>query len=427
MPGNETFEQPVSPNIEFQDPELEALEQREGQSQPRTSEQFFSDEELQQVNQSDILNELLDAAQEMRDDPANYVKLCQSLYQKYFQEQKPEDVGEANRELETFQLAVNQLGIIREIVSKELFGETELTTGQKKLLIGFSLLIQGSLPPSDQGENDGGLLVNPEQVRDMVTSLNFRFVDRLPDDQFVSIDTSTGEKLVWADSPKMRGYDGLSVARQIVTAGEQEDLEGFGDGLEFGDKQTEVLEWFKERGIVSEDLHCFDYFKTQEAFVLARVRLENSRNPKLGQSTALEAEYLAMLKHKRSNPDNDYKISETIQKAYGKELSEFRAKWKIIKDSGIDTGNIQLTEDVYNYDSDGSDSISNSNLETQHGGSGSLEKNNAKQVDGGTRAGGLKIEGPKNVKEALFNMFAVAESEFGSQLNPVEAFIGKAA
>lgn len=421
--------------------EIRAAETQETETSPETpeddsadSEAAITDEELGEISASRDLEALLALSDDLRqEDEESFVDCCRIVFEKEFKSTDEQTAGDIDREFTYFLANTKRLCQVRNILAEELVGGKP-SNEENWVITALSVFISNEMPIQNMPENasteqiaEASQNINPDTVKQILGMLNMRFGE-LPDNQFAVLDQEENVVIVDPSSTLARGYDALLITYQILgaQAGPEtgEDHEVDGGEMSLG---HEMIKWFKEKGIYEEDLNCFRYFKHKEAFALARLVRELSANPQEGKvPPALDAEYRAMIDFVRKNPDKDWKISETVSKAYIKDLSKYRDKWALIEKTGIDM-NVLPLDGGYDYDSDGPEGGNDTNMEAQSGMSGDLEKSGNKGVTKGERAGGLKVEGPKNIKEAIFNIFVQADAEFGMALNPVAQLAGVAA
>jgi hypothetical protein len=440
MPETESFEQLRSVDIGFQDPELEAIGRQEEKTDTggdTDKEVIFTETELQQLDQSQIIEDLLLSRRELSDNRQAFLDNCREVYSQYFQDRSPHDAEDAERKLNHFITGVERIGNMRDIVAAELLPPgTEPSPGQKKIIMGLSMHISDQLglerAPAGASPEDNYLQavnINPDQVKAWLRELNIRLVDELPDDEFNQLN-GDGSISVWAESPDISGYDAVSIARQLISKRLAEGEYPRKENREQTQEEASLIDWFREKGVTEDDLHFFRYFKQKDAFAIASIYRDQKNNPQAGGvSKTVAAEYKIM----RAALDNNEKYvlkGEVIGKAYRDELNLYGLKWKIIKDSGQDIDSMQLSvngDDIPDSASSDASSDADETAQSMAGGTGQELKSKPNSSKGERAGGGLKIEGPKNVKEAIFNIFTQADAEFGMNFNPVAQVLGIAA
>jgi len=420
--------------------EIRAAETQETETAPEPSESDSVDseadvteEELGAISASRDLEALLALSDDLsQEDKESFVDCCRIVFDKEFKSTDDQTAGDVDREFAYFLANTKRLCQVRNILAEELVGGKP-SNEENWVITALSVFISNEMPIQNIPENappelvaEASQNINPDTVKQILGMLNMKFGE-LPDNQFAALDQEENVVIVDPSSTLARGYDALLITYQILGAQAGPEID---EGQEDEDSEMslghEMIKWFKEKGIYEEDLNCFRYFKHQEAFALARLVRELSANPQEGKvPPALDAEYRAMIDFVRKNPDKDWKISETVAKAYLSNLSKFRDKWALIEKTGIDM-NVLPLDGSYDYDSDGPEGGNSTSTETPSG-SSNLEKGGNNGLVKGERAGGLKIEGPKNIKEAIFNIFVQADVEFGMNFNPVAQLAGIAA
>lgn len=418
------------------DDEEELIEEREvetheGDDSSLDDEEIKTEEEINELNSGNDLEALLELSSDLREeDQESFTDCCRVVFAKNFQTKAPQSIEDAEREFSYFLAHVKRLIAIREVITPELV-DGKPSNEENKIIASLAVLISNEIPiekPSEDAttEEIASATENVDQdlVRQMIRSLNLKFSE-LSDNQFSVYDKENDVIIINPKSPQIKGYDHLSIAYQILAAKVGKEEPELEEETEEGVYPIgeQAIKWFSENGIDQEDLNSFRRFKHPEAYALAGLVRTFRQNPKEGKvSAALDGEYRLMIDFTKKDPDKDWKISDTISKAYKPDLDKFRDKWEKISKTGIDIDQLPI-QNAYNYDSDGPEDSGSSNMETQSGSSGDLEKKGSSGVAKGERAGG-KNTGPKNMKEAVFQIFQAADGEFAMAFNPVAAAIG---
>ena len=390
----------------------------------------LNSEDLASLEASNELLELLSFPDSIRQDhPDIYQQTLLQTFNNNFRERQGQDQTATEKQFEAFKANIERLTTIKETIASVLMPEgARPTKAQEKVLTAISLFLSESL--ASDHESTGGTFeeqisefknVDTEIIIKLLSELKIKFTDPMENDELVT-KNENGDLLVAPTDTNTRNIDLLNLQRQILSKIMQ--TESLPHGSEDEDGQEEennsILEWFKEQGISKEDLVIFQRFRQQDAFALTCVYRDNSANPQnSNRIQSLVAEFNVMANESKKDPDKIYKISATIENLYHQELENYRQKWTIIQQSGLNINDIPGLEGLDDLDemfnSGGSDELTP--VDKTKSGEGSSEKDGTDKSLKERANSALKSDMPKNLKEAFYRMLGAFEKDILDPLN----------